>query len=66
MFTEAVAQYIYAQRNRYYEHGKQLTFGESWTRYFAAADLERVRILEFVIGRTAAVQEPGSLIRMTR
>jgi hypothetical protein len=46
LFTHAVAQYINAQRHKYYERGKQLAFGDTWSRYFAAIDLERVRILE--------------------
>ncbi len=46
LFSHAVAQYIHAQRDKYYGEGKRLAFGDTWSRYFQAVDLKRVRILE--------------------
>ncbi len=46
LFSHAVAQYIHAQRDKYYEQGKRLTLDDTWSRYFPAIDLKRVRILE--------------------
>ncbi|HUI85400.1 MAG TPA: hypothetical protein VL240_14335 [Candidatus Binatia bacterium] len=45
-FTRAVADYIRAQRSRYYSRAVPLKFSELWLRYFPAADLERVRVLQ--------------------
>lgn len=45
-FSQAVAEYIYAQRNRYYPLAATLAFGEVWSRFFPAVDLERIRVLQ--------------------
>ena len=46
IFSQAVAEYINVQRNRYYSQGVPLTFGEIWSRFFPAYDMERVRVLQ--------------------
>ncbi len=46
LFSHAVAQYIHAQRDKYYEQGKRLTLDDTWSRYFPAIELKRGRILE--------------------
>ena len=45
-FSQAVAEYIYAQRTLYYPRAATLAFGEVWSRFFPAADLERIRVLQ--------------------
>lgn len=45
-FAQAVAGYIHQQREHYYPLGAPMAFGEMWTRYFPANDLQRVRILQ--------------------
>ncbi len=45
-FSQAVAEYIYAQRNRYYIRALPLAFSEVWSRFFPAQDLERLRVLQ--------------------
>ncbi len=44
--AHAVAEYIHAQRERYHPQAIQLEFGEVWARFFPAADLERLRVLQ--------------------
>ena len=44
-FSQAVAEYIYTQRNRYYPDAAPLAFGEVWSRFFPAVDLQRIRVL---------------------
>ena len=44
--TAAVAEYIRAQREKYYSRAVALTFSELWTRFFSALDLERVRAVQ--------------------
>ena len=46
MVSQAVAAYIHAQRNHYYDQGKPLAFGPTWGGYFPVVDLERLRVLE--------------------
>ena len=45
-FSHAVAEYISVQRDRYYNQAAPLTFGNTWLRFFPAADLERLRVLQ--------------------
>ena len=45
-FTQAVAQYIRAQRAHYYSRAVSLTFSEIWSRFFASTDLQRIRVLQ--------------------
>ncbi len=45
-FSQRVAEYIRGQRARYYSRAAPLAFGNSWLRFFPAADLERVRVLQ--------------------
>jgi hypothetical protein len=45
-FSQAVAEYIYAQRTRYYDRAAPLAFEEVWSRFFPAVDLERIRVLQ--------------------
>jgi hypothetical protein len=45
-FSQAVAEYISVQRDRYYSRGVPLTVGNTWSRFFPVADLERVRVLQ--------------------
>ena len=44
--SQAVAEYISVQRDRYYNQAAPLTFGNTWSRFFPAADLERLRVLQ--------------------
>ena len=44
--TAAVAEYIRAQRERYYGRAVPLTFSELWRRFFSASDLERIRAVQ--------------------
>ncbi len=45
-FTEAVAEYIRAQRASYFPRAAPLAFSELWLRFFSASDLERIRVLQ--------------------
>jgi hypothetical protein len=45
-FSQAVAQYIHTQRDRYHGRAAPLAFGEVWSRFFPAVDLERIRVLQ--------------------
>jgi len=45
-FTQAVAEYIRAQRARYYSRAATLAFSEIWLRFFPAVDLDRIRVLQ--------------------
>jgi len=45
-FTNAVAQYIRAQRTHYYPRAAPLSFTEIWSRFFSSVDLERIRIIQ--------------------
>ena len=45
-FSQAVAEYIYTQRNRYYSRAAPLAFEQVWSRFFPAVDLERIRVLQ--------------------
>ena len=45
-FSHAVAEYIGVQRDRYYSRATPLAFGELWSRFFSAADLERLRVVQ--------------------
>ena len=45
-FTEAVAEYIRAQRTRYHPRAAPLAFSDLWSRFFSAWDLERIRVLQ--------------------
>ena len=44
--TQAVAQYIRAQRERYYPRAATLAFSELWNRFFTLDDLQRIRVLQ--------------------
>jgi hypothetical protein len=44
--AHAVAEYIHAQRAHYHPRAVPLQFGEVWSRFFPAADLERMRVLQ--------------------
>ena len=44
--TQAVAQYIRAQRAHYYPRSVPLTFSELWSRFFSAVDLQRIRVIQ--------------------
>ncbi len=44
--TAAVAEYIRAQREKYYGRAVALTFSELWRRFFSASDLERIRAVQ--------------------
>jgi hypothetical protein len=45
-FTRWVADYIRGQRAGYYSRTAPLAFSDIWSRFFSAADLERIRILQ--------------------
>lgn len=45
-FTQAVAEYIRAQRAAYAPRAVPLAFSDIWTRFFSTSDLERIRILQ--------------------
>lgn len=45
-FSQAVAEYIQLQRNRYRPRALPLAFSEIWSRFFPAVDLERIRVLQ--------------------
>ena len=45
-FTQAVAQYIRAQRAHYYSRAVALSFSELWSRFFPLVDLQRIRIIQ--------------------
>jgi hypothetical protein len=45
-FSQAVAQYIRAQRQQYYSRALPLAFSDIWSRFFPAQDLERIRVLQ--------------------
>ena len=45
-FTQAVAQYIRAQRAHYYPRAAQLSFSELWSRFFSPVDLQRIRVIQ--------------------
>lgn len=45
-FTQAVAQYIRAQRAHYYSRAVPLTFSELWSRFFSQVDLQRIRVVQ--------------------
>jgi len=45
-FSQAVAQYIHAQRARYSSQASPLAFSDVWSRFFPAHDLERIRVLQ--------------------
>src|SRR5580704_3950120 len=44
--SQAVAEYINFQRTRYSIGAAPLAFGEVWSRFFPAVDLERIRVLQ--------------------
>ncbi len=44
-FTQAVAEYIRAQRSSYYARAAPLSFSDLWSRFFRPVDLQRVRAL---------------------
>jgi hypothetical protein len=46
LLSQAVAQYIRAQRARYYGPAAPLAFGSLWSRFFPLADLERLRVVQ--------------------
>ena len=46
VFTQAVAEYIRAQRATYAPRAAPLAFSDIWSRFFSATDLERIRILQ--------------------
>jgi hypothetical protein len=43
-FSQAVAEYIFQQRNRYYSRAAPLVFSAVWSRFFPAQDLGRILI----------------------
>jgi hypothetical protein len=45
-FTQWVAEYIRVQRTSYHPRAVPLAFSDIWLRFFSAADLERIRILQ--------------------
>ena len=45
-FTQAVAQYIRAQRAHYYGRAVPLTFSDLWSRFFSPVDLQRIRVIQ--------------------
>jgi hypothetical protein len=45
-FSQAVAEYIRAQRTHYYSRAKPLAFGDLWLRFFSVWDLERLRVVQ--------------------
>ncbi|MGA7461186.1 MAG: hypothetical protein WBW69_13230 [Candidatus Korobacteraceae bacterium] len=45
-FTQAVSQYIRAQRAHYYPHAIALSFSELWSRFFSPVDLQRIRVIQ--------------------
>jgi hypothetical protein len=45
-FVQAVAAYIRTQREAYRPNAAPLAFSDIWLRFFAASDLERIRILQ--------------------
>jgi len=45
-FTQAVAEYIRAQRVRYYSRAAPLSFSDLWSRFFEPVDMQRVRALQ--------------------
>jgi hypothetical protein len=45
-FTQAVAEYIRAQRDHYYSRAAPLSFSELWSRFFRSIDLQRIRALQ--------------------
>ncbi len=45
-FSQEVAGYIRAQRASYVGRAAPLSFSDIWLRFFPAADLERVRVLQ--------------------
>ena len=45
-FTQAVAQYIRAQRSHYYPRAVALSFSELWSRFLSPIDLQRIRVIQ--------------------
>lgn len=45
-FTQAVAQYIRAQRAHYHPRSVALSFSELWSRFFPPVDLQRIRVIQ--------------------
>jgi hypothetical protein len=46
VLAQAVAEYIVAQRTHYLSRAVPLAFGEVWSRFFPAVDLERIRVVQ--------------------
>lgn len=56
-FTQAVAQYIRAQREQYYPQATTLAFSELWSRFFSATDLQRIRAVQPAAQRRGGGEE---------
>jgi hypothetical protein len=56
--TQAVSGYIRAQREQYFSRSVPLTFSELWSRFFSAADLNRIRAVQ-VDSSPAAIASEG-------
>ncbi len=58
--TASVAEYIRGQREKYYSRAVSLTFSELWSRFFSAADLDRVRAVQAgALSQTAVERAPN-------